>query len=79
MPVSVIVVDRVRAQVDEADVRQVEGLVVVGVEARSLGAERVVGRAQRLGGLRVVDDRADLVADELGDGLVGLVVDAGGR
>ena len=67
--------DRVLAQVDEADVRQVEGGVVVGVEARPLGAERVVGRAQRLGRLGVVDDRADLVSDELGDDVVGRPVD----
>jgi hypothetical protein len=41
----------------------------------ALGAERVVTGAQRLGGLRVVDDPADLLADELGGGLVGGRVD----
>ena len=54
------------AQVDEADVGPVVGLVVAGVEAGPLGAEVVVGRAERLGDLGVVDDRADLVADEAG-------------
>ena len=41
--------DRVLAQVDEPDVRQVVGGEVVGVETRPLGGEGVVGRAQRLG------------------------------
>ena len=66
--------DRILVQVDEPDVRQVVGLVVVGVEARALGAERVVRRAQRLGGLGVLHDRADLVADELGQRVVGGLV-----
>ena len=44
--------DRLLAQVDEPDVRQVEGLEVAGIEARPLGTEVVVLRAERLGGLR---------------------------
>ena len=74
MPVSVIVLIGVLAQVDEPDVGQVERLVVAGVEARPLGAERVVLRAQRLGRLGVLDDRADLVAQDLGDDVVGRLV-----
>ena len=43
-----------RLQVDEPDVRQVVRGEVVGVEARPLGAERVVLRAQQLGGVGIV-------------------------
>ena len=71
MPDSVIGADRVLAQVDEADVRQVEGGEVVRVETRPLGGERMVGRAERFGGLGIAHDRADLVPDEVGDDLVG--------
>ena len=53
---------------------QVVGGVVVGVQARPLGAERVVGRAQHLGRLGIVDDLADLAADVLGNDLVGVAV-----
>ena len=63
------------AQVDQVHVRPVERLVVAGVEARPLGAERERARRQRLGHLRVVHDRADLGPDELGRGLVGRRVD----
>jgi hypothetical protein len=65
--------------VEESDVGEVEGGEVVGVEAGSLGAHRVVGRAQGLGCRRVVDDLANLPPAHLGhdgirrriDGLVG--------
>ncbi len=63
--------DGVLAQVDQADVGEVERLVVVGVEARALGAVEVVVRAERLRGLGIADDRADLAAQELAHGLVG--------
>ena len=63
--------DRFLAQVDEPDVRQVEGLEVAGVETRPLGTEVVATRAQRLGGLRVVHRRADLLPDHLGHDVVG--------
>src|SRR3954453_11536301 len=52
--------------------RQVERLVVAAVETGTLGAEVVVGRAQRRGRLRVFDDCSDLLADHLRDDLVGL-------
>ena len=63
------------AQVDQVHVGPVERLVVAGVQAHPLGADRERARAQRLGHLGVVDDRADLVPDELGGGLVGGRVD----
>ena len=62
--------DRVLAQVDQANVGEVVGLVVVGVETGPLGADVVVGRAQRLGDLGVVHDRADLVVDEVAQRVV---------
>ena len=68
--------DRILPEVDQMDVRQVEGLVVVGVDARTLGAVEVVLRAQRVGRLGIAHDLADLAAQELADGLVGLGVRA---
>ncbi len=62
--------DRADPEVDETDIRSVERLEVVGVEARPLRTERVGRRAQRLGRVGIVDDRADLVADELGPQIV---------
>ena len=62
------------ADVDERHVVAVVGLVVVDVDADALGADRVGGRAQRLGRRRVVDDLADLVAHELGGRVVGASV-----
>ena len=51
--------------------RQVVRLEVVGIEARPLGAEGVIFRAKRVGGFRIGNDRADLLADHLGQDLVG--------
>ena len=50
--------------VDERDVRAVERVEVLVVEARPL-AELAVVRLQRLGRVRVVDDRVDAGADLL--------------
>ena len=68
--------DRLLTQVDEPDVRQVVGLEVAGIEARPLGTEVVVLRAERLGGLGILHDRADLLADHLGHDVVGRRVHA---
>ena len=57
--------DRRPAQVDQRDGRVVVRLVVPGDERRSLLAEPVVLRDQLLRGLRVRDDAADLLGDEL--------------
>lgn len=59
--------DRVFAQVHQRDVGPVVGGVAIGGEAGALGGERVVVGAQRLGGGRIGDDLADLLADELAD------------
>ncbi len=72
--VGVISTERRPAQVDEPDVVPVVRLVVAGVEARALGAERVVERAEVLCRLRVVHDRADALADVLAGGVVGFFV-----
>ena len=68
--------DRILAQVDQAHVRKVEGLVVVGVDARPLGAVEVVLRAERFRRLGIAHDRADLAAQELAHGLIRLGVGA---
>ena len=68
--------DRLLTQVDEPDVRQIVGLEVAGVEARPLGTEVVVLRAERLGGRGIFHDRADLLADHLGHDVVGSRVHA---
>src|ERR1700722_15586100 len=56
--------------------RPVEGRVVVGVGAGGLGAERMIARRERLGRLGILDDAADLFADEIGDDRVAVDVDA---
>src|SRR5690606_21981768 len=61
--------------VDERDVVAIERLVVVGVYRWTLGPVRVAGRAEHLGDDRIVDDVANLAADELGRGLVGAFVE----
>ena len=66
--------DRHAPGIDQGHVVAVEGLVVAGVEAQALGADRVVAWREQLGDLRVVDDLADLGAHELGGGVVGLPV-----
>ena len=63
------------ADVDERDVVAVVGLVVVDVDAEPLGAERIGVRREQLRDLGVVDDLADLRADELGGRLVRLLVE----
>ena len=62
--------DRLLMQVDEPDVRQVVGLEVAGIQARPLGTEVVVLRAERLGGPGILHGRADLLADHLGHDVV---------
>src|SRR5215469_4578225 len=55
---------------------EVEGLEVAAVQARALGAERMVLRAERVGCLWVADVRAYLLPDHLGHELVGDRVEA---
>ena len=62
--------DRLSPQIDEFDVRPVECLVVVGVQARTLRSEGVVVRAERLGDVRIVHPLAVFLADQVGhDGI----------
>src|SRR5438067_6235972 len=67
--------DRCRPEVDERDVRLVERLVVVGDEGRALLAEAVILRDELLGRLRIVDDAAHLLGQELAPLRVGGVVE----
>ena len=73
-PAGCDLLDRRLAQVDEMDVVAVVGLEVVGVEQGALGAEGVVVREELAAGLGVFDCLADLGADEVGGGVVGLLV-----
>ena len=62
-------VDRCLAHVDQLDVVAVERLEVAGVDAQALAADDRL-RRQALGDLGVLHDLADLVAHELGGGVV---------
>ncbi len=63
--------DRMFSDVDKAHVRQVVGGVVVRVQARPFRREGVIGWAQISRRLWIVDNRADLVPEELGELVVG--------
>ena len=67
--------DRARAQVDQLDVVAVERLVVVRVEAHPLGADGIGLAGQRQRDPGIVDDSAHLVAQELGERVVGALLD----
>ena len=75
MPEAVIDLDRLLPQVHQRDVGTVVGGVVVGIEAGTLGPERMVMRAQRCRRFRVLDGRTDFLADQLGDQRVAFEVD----
>ncbi len=66
--------DRFAADVDQGDVRAVERRPIPGVDAEPLAADNVC-RRQHLGGVGVVDDLADLAADEFGRQIVGPLVE----
>src|SRR6516225_777738 len=57
--------------IDQQHAVLVEGLVIVGVQRRSLGAEGVLLRHQLLGNRRILDHPADLVAQIVGDDFIG--------
>ena len=65
--------DRRGPQVDQRHVGAVVSLEVRAAHAEPPRADRVIGRAQCGGGLRVIDDAADLVAHEVGAAVVGLL------
>src|SRR5882757_10323303 len=66
--------DRIAAHVHQRDVVAIVGLVIVGIEAEPLGADRMVLGRQQLGGPLVLHDATDLVAHEFRGGVVGLLV-----
>ena len=74
-PVGRDLLDRMRADIDQPDVVAVIGLIIVGIDAQTLGADRMILRSQKFGRLRIVDDGPDLVAHELRRALVGLGID----
>src|SRR6267154_3663249 len=65
--------DRLATDVDQSDIRAVEGFPVTGVDAEPLAADHVAWREQ-LGDLRAVHDLADLSAHELRSQVVGRLV-----
>ena len=67
--------DRIGLDVDQLDIRPVEGREIVGVDADALGADRVAVRLQQLCRGGVLDDLGDLAADEIGGGVVGGLVE----
>ena len=62
--------DRRLGHVDQFYMRQIVGVEVVGIDTEPLAAEYIL-RAQQLRGRGILDDAADLLARELGDGVVG--------
>ena len=66
--------DRCLRHIDQFHMRQIVGLEIAGIDAETLAAEHVMG-AQQLGGGGVLDDAADLVAREFGDGVVGFFLE----
>ena len=54
------------ADVDQFNIVAVEGLIIIGVEAEPLGAERIAGGHQLLRHCRVADDAANLFLNVLG-------------
>ena len=67
--------DRIGLDVDQCHVRTVEGRKILGVDADAFGADRMSVRLQQLCGLGILDDLADLFADEIGGGIVGRLLE----
>ncbi len=66
------------AGIDELHVVAVEILEIVGVDAKPLGSDRMIARRKQLGGLRILHDRTNLVADKGSQGFVRLFAFSGG-
>ncbi|MGY4622352.1 hypothetical protein ACVWY3_000108 [Bradyrhizobium sp. USDA 4486] len=66
--------DRLLAQIDQRDVRPVVGRVIVGIEARTFGAEGMIVWRQRGGRLGILDGGVDLLADQVLNDLVAVDV-----
>ena len=54
--------------------RQVVGLEVAGIDAQPLAAQNIV-RTQQLGSLGILDDATDLASGEVGNGVVGSLLE----
>lgn len=63
------------ARSHQRDVVAIVRLIVVGIENKPLGADRVIVRAQQFRGLRILDGGADFPAHEFGRRFVRLLVD----
>ena len=68
--------DRLLPQVHQRDVGTIVGGVVVGIEAGTLGAERMIEGAQRRRRLGILHDVTDLLADQFADERVAVDIDA---
>ena len=66
--------DRRGAGIDEGHIVTVVGLVIVGIQAQALGADRMILRCQQFRDSLVFDDAADFVAYEFRCGVVGCLV-----
>ena len=66
--------DRIGLDVNQRDVGAIVGRIVVGIDADPLRADRMIVGLQQLRHLGVVDDLGDPVADEVGGGVVGRLV-----
>ncbi len=67
--------DRRLVDIDERDVVAVEGVVIAGIDAHPLGAERIILRRQLLRDIGIAHDRLDLAAEEGFGRVVRLLVD----
>ena len=68
--------DRLLPQIDQGDVGPVVGGVIVGLEARAFGPERMVMGSERVRRFGILHDRADPLADQLSRQRVALEVAA---
>ena len=66
--------DWCRAQVNQADIRLVESLVIVRIDAYPLGANGMVGGCQQVCGFCIFDGTANLVPYEFGGIVIGRFV-----
>ena len=66
--------DRRLGDVDKPYMRLVIGLIITGIDTQPFATEDIVGRQQG-GGRRILDSLADLAPGELGDGVVGFLLE----
>src|SRR3546814_11746551 len=73
-PLCVDPLDRIFLDVDQMDGLLVVGLVIIGLHRHALAPEGMVLGYQLFRDRRVLDARPDLVGDEFGEKIVGLLV-----